>query len=323
MGWDRGWAPYVPVAVRRRDAERKAQKLIKQGRQLSPIRIAGRKIATTFWGQGWCNHLEKYSDYASRLPRGRTYARNGSIIDLQISAGMINALVSGSSLYRLSIAIEPLKKSHWKSLCELCSQSVHSLIDLMRGTLSADVLASLSDPKSGMFPSTKEIKLKCSCPDNAYLCKHLAAVLYGVGHRLDSAPELLFALRGVQQSDLLATSLTEEAANRTMGLSQPSEIESGDLESIFGIDLVSLASTDSSIPSKPRPRKKSAGKTIAKAKPPRTAPSTVSAQAGAESRIPTPPKVSKQAASKKPASKKPASKKPVGKKPVGKKPVGK
>ena len=103
-----GWPAYVPVARRRRNAAREVAKLQKTGRAVTPVQIAGRAIATTFWGKAWCDNLEAYRDYESRLPRGRTYVRNGSVIDLQIAPREVRALVSGSEIYRVSIRIEAI-----------------------------------------------------------------------------------------------------------------------------------------------------------------------------------------------------------------------
>lgn len=256
MAWRRfsRWAPNVPVAQRRRAAENEAKKLAKRGQTLAPINIPGRQIATTFWGKSWCANLERYSDYSNRLPRGRTYARNGSVVDLQITAGEISALVSGSSLYRISIKIDPMESKRWKAICKDCSSSIHSVIDLMRGKLSDEVIAKLTDAKNGLFPEPKQIKLGCSCPDGAWLCKHLAAVLYGVGHRLDTQPELLFLLRKVDQADLVAESLSSSNANDSMGLNQESEFASADLENLFGIELATVTPTPAS-PGSPKKRK--------------------------------------------------------------------
>jgi uncharacterized Zn finger protein len=232
-----GWDPYVPVAERKRLAERKAKRRLKKGQSLAPIRITARKIATTFWGIAWCDNLEHYSDFANRLPRGRTYARNGSIVDLQIKSGKITALVAGSSPYDVCISIKKLNAKHWNQLRRDCAESIHSLIDLMRGKLPDEALHRLTDPKKGMFPTPREISLSCNCPDGAGLCKHLAAVLYGVGHRLDSEPELFFRLRGVNQQDLISDALSDQSVDTALGLDQGSVIDSGELESIFGIDL--------------------------------------------------------------------------------------
>jgi uncharacterized Zn finger protein len=250
-----GWDPYVPVAERKRLAEKEAKRRLKKGQSLAPIRITARQIATTFWGTAWCDNLDRYSDFANRLPRGRTYARNGSIVDLQINPGKITALVAGSSPYDVKISIKKLDAKRWNQLRNQCAESIHSLIDLMRGKLPDEVLRRLTDPKKGMFPSPREISLSCDCPDGASLCKHLAAVLYGVGHRLDSQPDLFFRLRGVNQQDLISEALSNQSIDTALGLDQQSAINSGDLESIFGID---LAVKDAELASKPmqKPTKK-------------------------------------------------------------------
>ena len=246
MGWDRSWAPYVPVAKRRAQAAREMAALDKsekgKGQARSPVRIATRKIATTFWGEAWCKNLESYSDYENRLPRGRSYCRNGSILDLQISEGRIDAMVSGSSLYKIKINIKTLQPKTWESIKLDCSKSIHSMMDLLRGKLSNAVMQRLTQAKVGLFPEPKEIDFKCNCPDSAYLCKHLAAVMYGIGNRLDSAPELLFVLRGVEQSELIGEiAITATASDALTG--QPDVDGNGladdDLGSLFGIDLVS------------------------------------------------------------------------------------
>lgn len=248
MGRFSRWAPYVPVAQRRKNAEKEAQRLAKKGSVLNPLRITGRTIATTFWGKAWCDNLEKYCDAYNRMPRGRTYARNGSVVDLQVSKGKVTGLVSGSSLYRISIVIDSLSANAWKKLCQACSQEAVSLLDLMRGKLTDTVIKRLTDPKDGLFPTKKEIRVACSCPDSARMCKHVAAVLYGVGHRLDSSPELFFQLRGVDQTELVSQALSLQNSSDVMGLDQSSDFATEDLGSIFGIDLaVTTPEPDSSV----------------------------------------------------------------------------
>ncbi len=173
----------------------------KAGRLASPVVLAGRTIAGTFWGKAWCDNLEAYSDYANRLPRGRTYIRNGSVVDLQISEGKIASYVSGSELYEIEIKIKPLPHRLWKTIQTECAGKIDSLIELLQGKLSSAVMQVVTRQQTGLFPSPKEIDLDCSCPDWAGLCKHVAATLYGVGARLDEKPELLFLLRGVDPSD--------------------------------------------------------------------------------------------------------------------------
>jgi uncharacterized Zn finger protein len=234
-----GFAPYVPVARRRANAASYAQKLAKkEGRELAPVKISGRAMATTYWGKAWCDNLEAYSDFANRLPRGRTYARNGSVIDLQIKKGKIEAIVSGSQIYSISISIETLSKASWTRLKAECSQSIASLIDLLQGRFDAGVMQRLAHPTDGLFPRPKEIKMKCSCPDSAGLCKHLAAVLYGVGNRLDTSPELLFALRNVDHLELVSQAVTEGNLDRTLDAGDDNSLAGSDLGEMFGIDLV-------------------------------------------------------------------------------------
>lgn len=251
MGWGGGWEPYVPVAQRRAQAAVEIAKLDKKrnakGAARCPVRIVGQKMATTFWGEAWCTNLLSYSDYSNRLPRGRSYARNGSIVDLQIEKGNITALVSGSSLYRIAIQIKTLAPKHWQCIKFDCSQSIHSMMDLLRGKLSNAVLQRLTSPKIGLFPQPSEIDFKCSCPDSAYLCKHLAAVMYGIGNRLDNAPELLFLLRGVEQNELIREVVTNPAFGESFSSQPISEssrkgLAEEDLGELFGIDLVSSPS---------------------------------------------------------------------------------
>jgi uncharacterized Zn finger protein len=238
MAFYRQWAPYVSVTQRRAEAAREIKKLGKIGRELKPVRIESRTIAKSFWGASWCENLERYADWSNRMPRGRTYARNGSILDLQIESGEITALVSGSSLYKVEIKIGKVAEGRWKQIREECARQVTSLIDLMRGRLPEGVLKRLSDRKTGLFPEPKELKVKCSCPDYAYMCKHAAAVLYGVGHRLDDHPELFFTMRCVDQSELVSDAITTQKDDDTLGIEGEAAFDSEELESIFGIDLV-------------------------------------------------------------------------------------
>ena len=231
------YKPYVPVAARRAQAAKAATKLQKNGLKLEPVVIEGRAIAKTFWGKAWCANLEAYSDYENRLPRGRTYARNGSVIDLKIEAGRVTALVQGSSLYKIAVTISPLASDRWKAFVNTSTGQVTNLLDLLQGRLSKDLLASLTAKDSGLFPSPKEIKLDCSCPDWADMCKHVAAVLYGVGARLDASPELFFTLRGVDMQDLLAAASESAAAP----LGEATSLAEDDLSSIFGVEIDSTA----------------------------------------------------------------------------------
>lgn len=230
-----GYPPYVSVAKRRAIAAKEMQKLTKKGQQISPVKIAGRTIAASFWGKGWCQHLESYSDFSNRLPRGRTYVRNGSVVDLQILPGQIKAMVMGSELYRIEISITRLPKDRWEALKRRCAGQIKSVLELLKGGISAGVMEVMAHRAEGMFPAPKEIKKDCSCPDSARLCKHLAAVLYGVGARLDAQPELLFTLRQVDPAELIAQAAESLGATPASGAKALGDDE---LSEVFGIDLV-------------------------------------------------------------------------------------
>ena len=197
------WAPYVPVAIRRATAAKKMQQLKKKGHAIQPIEIQGRTIARTFWGKAWCDHMESFCDHDNRLPRGRTYVRNGSVCHLEINEGIVTAMVSGSSIYNITIAIKPLVHDKWQTIKSTCMGKISSLLDLLSGKLSTGVMDVVCHPDGGLFPLSHDFKLSCDCPDYATMCKHVAAVLYGVGSRLDTDPAQLFKLRGVNFEELI------------------------------------------------------------------------------------------------------------------------
>jgi uncharacterized Zn finger protein len=246
------WAPYVPVAERRRKAAAEMAKLKKKGHPVSPVVIQGRAIATTVWGKGWCQNLESYADFANRLERGRAYVRNGSVVDLQLSPGRVEARVSGSSMYRIEATVKPLPQARWQALCADCSGGIDSLVELLQGRFAGGVMERLCRKGDGLFPAPKEIELHCSCPDGAYLCKHLAAVLYGIGARLDERPELLFTLRQVDAGALIAKA---GAGLSAAGAAPQSDrtLASDDLGALFGLELDAGAEEHRSAPPKLAP----------------------------------------------------------------------
>lgn len=253
MSWY-SFRPYVPVAERRRRAQRAAEKLSKKGRALLPVRLEHRAIATTFWGKAWCDNLESYSDYANRLPRGRTYVRNGSVVDLKIADGKVEALVQGSSLYKIAINMEKLPTRRWTEFTRRCAGQVTNLLDLLQGRLSQSILTETATPGSGLFPAPKEIRFACSCPDWADMCKHVAAVLYGVGSRLDTQPEMFFTLRGVDMNELLSAASAVATAPLPAPTAAESNLAGADLSEIFGVDLdASPALQHASSPPPPSP----------------------------------------------------------------------
>jgi uncharacterized Zn finger protein len=234
--YEPAWPEYTPVEERRRRAAREVEKLRKNGQPVSPVTIEGRKIATTFWGKAWCDNLEGYADFASRIERGRGYVRNGSVVDLQIAPSAVTATVSGSSLYQIKIDISAVPESQWSKICRDCAGGIDSLVELLQGRFSTGVMQRICRQADGLFPRPAEIGFMCSCPDWAYMCKHVAAVLYGVGARLDRQPELLFRLRAVDANELIAHIDTAMPLAKS-GPDAGKVLVEDDLSALFGLDM--------------------------------------------------------------------------------------
>lgn len=234
------WKPYVSAAERRKKRQRAIARFRKNGDALSPVIASRGAIARTFWGKAWCENLERYSDFSNRLPRGRTYLRNGSVIDLNITAGQVSARVMGSALYKVAVKISAVPKSRWQAIGADCAGSIDSVIELLQGRLSKAVMERICRPQTGMFPAPNEITFSCSCPDWAEMCKHVAAVFYGVGARLDEQPELLFALRRVNAQDLVARAgagLLPKERNPAAG----KLLDDSMVAEVFGIEMAEAA----------------------------------------------------------------------------------
>jgi uncharacterized Zn finger protein len=236
--WDNGdgWREYVPVLKRRENAARELAKRRKKGEAPSPVVVEGRAIAETFWGKSWCDNLERYSDFSNRLPRGRTYVRNGSVVDLKITPGVVKALVSGTSLYEIEVKVSAVPKARWAAVCKQSAGAIDSLVELLQGRFSQAVMTRMCEQRTGLFPSPAEIQFTCSCPDWASMCKHVAAVLYGIGARLDKQPELLFLLRAVNHLDLIAHAGTDVPRTKRAPASGR-VLVAEDLSGMFGIDI--------------------------------------------------------------------------------------
>ncbi len=239
-----GLRNYVSVADRRLKAQKALAKLGKQGHAIAPVTIEGRKIAKNFWGKSWCSNLERYSDFASRLPRGRSYVCNGLVVDLQITRGRIAAKVSGSKLYDVAITIAPVAAKRWRSICCDCAGSIDSLVELLQGRLAKAIMDRVCRDGDGLFPAPDEIKFSCTCPDWANMCKHVAATLYGVGARLDERPQLVFVLRGVDEGELLAGA-GRDLARTSSPADSRAVLDTGDMAALFELDLVEADSVES------------------------------------------------------------------------------
>jgi len=231
MSWD-----YEEAQERKKRLQREIAKRQKRGEKFEalPAPAGQKKLSTTFWGQAWCRNLESYQVYESRLPRGRSYLRQGNVYNLEIEPGKLSAVVAGSELYDTSITIKPLPKEQWQQIVQSSAGQVGSMLDLLAGKLGDGLMKVLTDQDGGLFPKPKEIRFNCSCPDHADMCKHVSAVLYGVGVLLDTKPELLFTLRGVDQAELLSNASSAAITDLS---NSSGDLAGADLSAIFGIDL--------------------------------------------------------------------------------------
>lgn len=234
-----GFPPYVPVGVREAKADRQIVELKKKNPNLAPVLLKGNAIASSWWGKAWNTNLESYADYENRIGRGRSYVRHHAVLDLQILPGKVEALVQGGGLhpYQITVSIDALDGECWKRMVSLCNHQIGSIEDLIAGKFPRELEQIFTDKSYGMFPTPAEIHFSCSCPDYAYMCKHVAAVLYGVGARLDQEPLLFFTLRNVDVQDLIRRSIEDrmESMLENAGKKTDRVISESEMHDIFGI----------------------------------------------------------------------------------------
>ncbi|MCF8568477.1 SWIM zinc finger family protein [Alicyclobacillus tolerans] len=264
MSYYDGYPTYESVAEKRGKAKRAIEKLKKKNPDIAPIVIEGRTLARTWWGKAWNANLERYSDYTNRIVRGRSYVRHGAVLDLKITSGKVVALVQGSrsTPYKVDIAIQPLDRTAWESITKSCEGKIDSLQELLEGKFPKALSELFTEKGKGLFPTPKQISLNCSCPDYANMCKHVAAVLYGVGARLDEIPALFFVLRDVNVDELVSKAIVEksEALLKQSGRKSSRVLENDDISAMFGIEIDSDASIPSQepVPAVEGPKRRSA-----------------------------------------------------------------
>jgi uncharacterized Zn finger protein len=244
--YDRYYWGYKSYKPDKNTTARALDKLKKKGREASPVIIDGRDISKSWWGIKWCRNLESYSDYYNRLERGRSYVKNGAVIDLKILPGRIEALVQGSDIdpYEVEISIKPLKNEIWKAMAAECAGKIHSLGELFEGRFPMELSTLFTAREKGIFPSPSEIDFECSCPDYAFMCKHVAAVLYGVGARLDKDPALFFTLRNVNIGDIISGAVAKKSEDmlKNAGARSGRVLVDDGLAETFGIDIAGFDS---------------------------------------------------------------------------------
>jgi len=236
-----GYPRYVSVGEKRAKAERKLKQLRKKNPAIHPIVIAGSAIAKTWWGKSWNLNLERYADYSNRIGRGRSYVRHGAVLDLLITPGQVKSLVQGSRAkpYSVIIKIKGIGKNIWKNMKAACAGKLDSLPALLAGEFPKALGEIFTARGEGLFPSPKEIEFDCSCPDWAYMCKHVAATLYGIGARLDEDPGLFFKLRKVKVDDVIQQTVKDQSDKLLKKAEKASArtIAESDLSGMFGIDM--------------------------------------------------------------------------------------
>lgn len=237
--WDDSTSYQQPtVSSLKRNAETTVKKEKARGKQLEPVNICGRTIVKNWWGQSWCDNLERYADYGSRLERGKRYVRSGAVVDLKIHFGRIQARVQGrrKTPYKVEIRISPLSEERCQKIMERCGRRIENLEGLIAGDFP-DELKEIFLEEEGLFPAPKEISFSCSCPDWALLCKHVAAVLYGVGARLDENPLLFFELRGIDAGRFIDVALQSKVEQMLANVECKSDriICAQDIGNLFGV----------------------------------------------------------------------------------------
>lgn len=230
---------YVPVSAKKAKAQKQIEKLRKKNPNLAPVVLEGRSIARTWWGKAWNHNLELYADYSNRLARGRSYVRTGSVLDLQIDTGTVTAMVQGSrrTPYTVQVQIDPLPERQLKNIVRICDQRITDLEQLIAGKFPKELGELFTAKGQGLFPTNKEIHFDCTCPDWASMCKHVTAVLYGVGARFDGDPMLFFTLRNIDFHLLLKKTIEQkmESMLKNAGKSTNRVLDDPDVFGLFGI----------------------------------------------------------------------------------------
>jgi len=234
-----GFYEYETVQQKIARAKKQLETLKKKNPDISPVVINGSTIAKSWWGRAWTKNLETYADYANRIGRGRSYVKNGMILDLKIEEGAVRALVSGRGTkpYSVACSIKPFSKAKLDSLAKLCNRKINSLEELVEGKFPQSLVDLFTKSEQGLFPLSKEITFSCSCPDSAYMCKHVSAVLYAIGARFDSDPTLFFKLRSVEFGLFIAKTVDEKMGDMLKNAGKKSNrvIKDKDLSELFGV----------------------------------------------------------------------------------------
>ncbi|MCD8293743.1 MAG: SWIM zinc finger family protein [Clostridia bacterium] len=236
--WERGYYSQPSAEELETNSELTRRRAAKKGTVLEPVIIQGRNITKNWWGNAWCRNLEKYADYANRLDRGKRYLRSGTVLDLKIDKGKVMAKVQGSrrTPYKVEVHISPLPEEKCQRIISRCEKKIQNIEDLMLGNIPQE-MQDIILGKDGLFPTPQEISVSCTCPDWAVMCKHVAAVLYGIGARLDEKPLLFFELRGIDPDSFVQAAIDSKVDEMLANESKPSPriIDDEDAWKLFGL----------------------------------------------------------------------------------------
>ena len=220
------------------NASETVRKAKKKGKLYHPVIAEGRIIAKSWWGKAWCENLERYADYESRLDRGKRYLRTGTVVDLQIDKGHVTAKVQGrrKTPYNVEVRISPLNEEECQRIMSYCGKKIESLDILLKGTFPEEYKEAFLG-ENGLFPTPREISFNCSCPDWALLCKHVSAVLYGIAVRFDEDPLLFFTLRGIDVDHFVDVTLENSVESMLKNINAESDriITRDGWEELFGL----------------------------------------------------------------------------------------
>ena len=222
----------------------------------TPVVIEGSKIVTSFWGKAWCSNLERYSDYASRLPRGRSYVRSGQVVDLQITAGKVVALVSGTELYETTIAIAPVKSPQWKAICRDCAGSIDSVVELLQGRLAQGVMDRVCRERgwpASFAPARDQAVMQLPGLGTHVQARRGRAVRRRRPARPATGPARS-VLRGVNQNELIA----DAGQGLTVGSATASAkvLQDSDMAALFGLEMADGESSVVSASATPEPARR-------------------------------------------------------------------
>jgi len=303
------YAPYVSVSEKKAKAAKKLAQLKKKNPGIQPVCIDGRTIARTWWGKSWNANLERYADYSNRIGRGRSYVCNGMVLDLQVTAGKVSALVQGTRAnpYKVDIRIAGIAPARWNRIKAACQGKFDALPELLEGRFPKALGEIFMAKGEGLFPAPAEIKFSCSCPDWASMCKHVAAALYGIGARLDQDPLLFFTLRGADVNELVTRAVKEKTRKLLDKAEKKSArvIQDADLGDMFGITLDEPVTPFEKKPGKPERRESVASK------PARRSADPVSPKAGKQASLSGPKAAGKAQKPDVKGSRKPVKKTPA------------